>query len=61
MSLGKSKATRLLSGGGVLEHYYPDDRDAAIEHLDFAVAEFKDTKMQPSLERALGRRGLLKA
>jgi hypothetical protein len=33
--------------------------DAAIEHLDFA--EFQDMKMQPALERALGRRGLLKA
>jgi len=29
----------------------------AIEHLDFAIAEFQDMKMQP----ALGRRGLLKA
>jgi hypothetical protein len=35
--------------------------DAAIEHLDFAIAEFRDMKMQPALERALGRRGLLKA
>jgi hypothetical protein len=31
------------------------------EHLDFAIAEFRDMKMQPALERALGRRGLLKA
>jgi hypothetical protein len=44
----------------LLDHY-PDERDAAIEHLDFAIAEFRDMKMQPSLERALGRRGLLKA
>ncbi len=36
-------------------------RDAAIEPLDFAIAEFQDMKMQPALERALGRRGLLKA
>ncbi len=28
--------------------------------LDFAIAEFQDVKMQPSLERELGR-GLLKA
>ncbi len=27
----------------------------------FAIAEFQDMKMQPALERALGRRGLLKA
>ena len=44
----------------LLDHY-PDERDAAIEHLDFAIAEFQDMKMQPALERALGRRGLLKA
>jgi hypothetical protein len=35
--------------------------DAAIEHLDFAIGEFREMKMQPSLERALRHRGLLKA
>ncbi len=40
---------------------YPNEHDAAIEHLDFAIAEFREMKMQPALERALGRRGLLKA
>jgi hypothetical protein len=44
----------------LLDHY-PEERDAAIEHLDFAIAELRDMKMQPALERALGRRGLLKA
>jgi tetratricopeptide (TPR) repeat protein len=44
----------------LLEHY-PDERDAAIEHLDFAIGEFREMKMQPSLERALRHRGLLKA
>jgi tetratricopeptide (TPR) repeat protein len=44
----------------LLDHY-PDEHDAAIEHLDFAIAEFREMKMQPALERALGRRGLLKA
>jgi hypothetical protein len=34
---------------------------SAIEHLSLAIAEFRDMKMQPALERALGRRGLLKA
>jgi hypothetical protein len=29
--------------------------------LDFAIAEFRDMKMQPTLERALGCRRLLKA
>jgi hypothetical protein len=44
----------------LLEHY-PDERDSAMEHLDFAIAEFREMKMQPSLERALRHRGLLKA
>jgi tetratricopeptide (TPR) repeat protein len=44
----------------LLDHY-PDERDAAIEHLDFAIAGLRDMKMQPALERALRRRGLLKA
>ena len=44
----------------LLEHY-PDERDAAIEHLDFAIAELQAMKMQPALERALRHRGLLKA
>ncbi len=33
----------------------------AIEHLDFAIAEFQEMKMGPSLERALRHKGLLKA
>ncbi len=45
----------------VLLDHYPDEHGAAIEHLDFAIAEFQEMKMQPALERALGRRGLLKA
>ena len=44
----------------ILDHY-PEERDAAIEHLDFAIAELRDMKMQPALERALGRRELLEA
>jgi hypothetical protein len=44
----------------LLDHY-PDERPAAIEHLDFAIAEFREMKMQPSLERALRHRELLKA
>jgi hypothetical protein len=44
----------------LLEHY-PGERNAAIEHLDFAIAEFREMKMQPALERALRHRGLIKA
>lgn len=36
-------------------------RKEAIEHLDFAIAEVQEMKMQPSLERALGHKGFLKA
>ena len=32
----------------------------ALEHLDFAIAEFQEMKMQPSLERALRHRDILK-
>jgi hypothetical protein len=44
----------------LLEHYV-DEHDATIEHLDFAIAELRDMKMQPALERALRLRGLLTA
>jgi hypothetical protein len=50
-----------LSLAELLLDHYPNEQDAAIEHLDFAIAELRDMKMQPALERALGRRGLLKA
>ncbi len=36
-------------------------RAEALDHLDFAISEFREMKMQPSLERALRHRGLLKA
>ena len=52
--------TRLQLAELLLEHY-PDERPEAMEHLDFAIGEFRDMKMQPSLERALRHRGLLKA
>jgi hypothetical protein len=32
-----------------------------VEHLDFAIKEFRDMKMQPSLERALRHKEILKA
>jgi tetratricopeptide (TPR) repeat protein len=44
----------------LLEHY-PKERTEALEHLDFAIAEFRDMKMQPSLERALRHKEILKA
>jgi hypothetical protein len=45
----------------VLLDHYVHEHDTASEHLDFAIAEFREMKMQPALERALRRRGLVKA
>ncbi|HTE83122.1 MAG TPA: hypothetical protein VK821_00125 [Dehalococcoidia bacterium] len=52
--------TRLELAELLLDHY-PAERDAAIDHLDFAIAEFREMKMQPSLERALRHKEVLKA
>jgi hypothetical protein len=52
--------TRLQLAELLLEHY-PDEKAEAIEHLDFAIGEFREMKMQPSLERALKQREILKA
>jgi hypothetical protein len=52
--------TRLGLAELLLERY-PDERDEGVENLDFAIAEFREMKMQPALERALRHRGLLKA
>jgi tetratricopeptide (TPR) repeat protein len=40
---------------------YPAEKREALEHLDFAIKEFQDMKMQPSLERALRHKEILKA
>ncbi|MEE8204440.1 MAG: AAA family ATPase, partial [Dehalococcoidales bacterium] len=45
--------TRLQLAELLLEHY-SDEKKEALEHLDFAINEFREMKMQPSLERALG-------
>jgi tetratricopeptide (TPR) repeat protein len=52
--------TRLQLAELLLEHY-PDDKKEALEHLDFAIKEFREMKMQPSLERALRHKDILKA
>jgi len=36
-------------------------RAEALTHLDFAIAELRDMKMQPALERALRHKDVLKA
>jgi len=52
--------TRLQVAELLLEHY-PDEKSEALEHLDFAINEFRDMKMQPSLERALKHKEILGA
>ncbi|TES83276.1 MAG: zinc-ribbon domain-containing protein [Dehalococcoidia bacterium] len=52
--------TRLQLAELLLEHY-PKEKAAALKHLDFAIKEFRDMKMQPSLERALRHKDILKA
>jgi tetratricopeptide (TPR) repeat protein len=38
-----------------------DSRAKAMQHLDIAIAELRDMKMQPALERALRHKEVLKA
>ncbi|MBI2851387.1 MAG: hypothetical protein HYX80_10210 [Chloroflexi bacterium] len=52
--------TRLGLAELLLEHY-PKEKKEALEHLDFAIKEFREMKMQPSLERALRHKDILKA
>jgi hypothetical protein len=52
--------SRLQLAELLLKHY-PKERSAALEHLDFAISEFRDMKMQPWLERALRHKDILKA
>jgi len=52
--------TRLQLAELLLEHY-PQEKKEALEHLDFAIKEFREMKMQPSLERALRHKEIMKA
>jgi uncharacterized protein (DUF924 family) len=40
---------------------YPWEKSEAIAHLDFVIPEFREMKMQPSLEKALRHKQILKA
>jgi tetratricopeptide (TPR) repeat protein len=52
--------SRLQLAELLLEHY-PDEKSEALEHLNFAISEFREMKMQPSLERALRHKEILGA
>ena len=67
---GRYQVKKFLGEGGkkrvYLAHETKLDRDVAFallktEHLDFAIAEFREMKMQPSLERALKHKEILGA
>jgi class 3 adenylate cyclase len=49
---GESALVRWHLAELLLKHY-PEERADALAHLDFVIPEFRDMKMQPSLERAL--------
>ena len=55
LALSKLQLAELL-----FEHY-PDEKKEALEHIDFAIKEFREMKMQPSLERVLRHKDILKA
>jgi tetratricopeptide (TPR) repeat protein len=44
--------TRLQLAELLLENY-PEEKEEALRHLDFAINEFREMKMQPSLDRAV--------
>ena len=50
----ESALTRLQLAELLLDHYQ-DEPGEATEHLDSAIREFREMKMQPPLERALAR------
>ena len=52
--------TRLQLAELLLERC-PEDKSEALEHLDFTINEFREMKMQPSLERALKHKEVLGA
>jgi len=51
--------SKLELGELLLEHYHDEEKEA-LSHLDFAIGEFREMKMQPSLERALRLKEALK-
>ena len=52
--------TRLQFAELLLEHY-PEEKADALDHLNFAIKEFRDMKMKPYLERALKHKEILGA
>jgi hypothetical protein len=53
VSLGSEIALTRLQLTELLLESYPYEKAEALEHLDFAIGEFREMKMQSSPERAL--------
>jgi hypothetical protein len=45
----------------LLLYHCPNERAEALECLDFDISEFREMKMQPSLERALRHKEIMGA
>jgi len=52
--------TRLELAELLLEHY-SQKKSEAVAHLDYAIGEFRDVKIELSLEWALRHKAILKA
>jgi hypothetical protein len=61
MGLRPEKALTALGLAELLLDGDGSEQPRAREHLDFAIAEFTEMKMQPALERSLAHKELLKA
>ncbi len=61
VSLGPKVALTRLQLSELLLKHDPDEKPEALEYLDLAISEFRERKMQPSLERALKHREILGA
>ena len=61
MNLRPELALTRLQLAELLFEHYPRERAEALEHLEFAITEFQEMKMQPSLERALRQKEMRKA
>jgi hypothetical protein len=53
------RLSRLQLAELLLEHY-PDEKSEALDHLGFPINGCREMKMQPSLERAIRHKKILK-
>jgi hypothetical protein len=51
----------MLQRAQPLREHYAEEKPETLEHLDFAISEFREMKMRPLLERALSHKEILGA